>query len=94
MSVRAYKVITKKYEDEPTFNLWHDEKLVEFLTDETDFYSTLNDEGGGIGILEVIDIKKIIKKAKELGLDQEQVDQFKKDIEGLSDDNLVEYECF
>ena len=94
MSVRAYKIIRKELEDNPSFNLWHDEKLVDYLAENTDFYGLLNDEGTGTTELEVAEIKKIIKQSKQLELDKETVEQLKKDIEGLNDNDWIEYECF
>lgn len=47
MSVRAYKIKTLEVEDSPTFNLWHDDFIVNNLT----FSGELND--GGTGIIEI-----------------------------------------
>jgi hypothetical protein len=94
MSVRAYKVITKQYEDNSTFNLWHDDELVDWLAGNTDFYGQLNDDGVGEASLDVKDIKTIIAMAKDLNLDNETVDQFSRDIEGLGDNDFVTYDCF
>jgi hypothetical protein len=94
MSVRAYKVITKQYEDICTFNLWHDGDLVDWLASNTGFYGQLSDDGTGEASLDVKDIKTIILKAKDLNLDEETVDQFSRDIEGLEDNDFVIYDCF
>ncbi len=94
MSVRAYRIIKKVLEDNSSFNLWHDEKLVDYLQDETCFYNLLGDDGSGTSYLSVKDIKKIISKKKELKLDDETVSQLEKDIEGLSEDDDIEYDCY
>ena len=94
MSVRAHKVITKKYEDNSTFNLWHDKELMKWLTDNTEFYSQLNNDGTGEASIEVKDIKTIVSLAKDLDLEKETVDQFLKDIAGLEDNDFVTYDCF
>ena len=94
MSVRAYKIITKELANGETFNLWHDEKLCEYLADNTSFYNFLNDDGCGTTELMVKEIKDILSKAKELELDEYHIKAFKEDIEGLSDEDYVSYDCF
>jgi dihydroxyacetone kinase-like predicted kinase len=47
MSVRAYKIITLEVEDSPTFNLWHDD----FIMDNLSYSGELDD--GGSGIIEI-----------------------------------------
>jgi len=94
MSVRAYKIITKQYEDCPTFNLWHDKELMRWLIKNTSFYSQLSDDGVGEADIDVKDIKTIISIAKDLNLDEESVDQFRRDIESLEDNDFVTYHCF
>ena len=48
MSVRAYRVNKIDYEQEDSFNLWHDDELVEFLDREYDFYEWMSNDGCGL----------------------------------------------
>lgn len=47
MSVRAYKIKTLEVEDSPTFNLWHDD----FIVNNLSFSGEL--DNGGTGIIEI-----------------------------------------
>ena len=44
MSVRAYRITKLEYENSATFNLWHDEELMSFLSYSME---TLNEDGCG-----------------------------------------------
>lgn len=101
MSVRAYKIITKELADNPSFNLWHDQELMDALEDtsrELDCSMTQNigEDGGGTISIPVEAIKKVLETfewEKEGGEDYRQV-QLAEDIKGMADDEFVEYECF
>ena len=80
MSVRAHRIKKIDYSNAESFNLWHDTKLVEFLDKEGGFYETLT-EGSGIAEVPTEVLKKAVKKAKELELEDWQVKQLKEDIE-------------
>ena len=47
MSVRAYKIITKEVEKEPSFNLWNDSDLLDMLMSRGEYTDNRNDEGSG-----------------------------------------------
>ena len=89
MSVRAYKVITKEVEKNCSFNLSHDDDLIEMLKSQGEY----SEEGGSLLSISVPSIKYVLENFKWEKEDY-RPDQFKKDIEGLTDDDWVEYECY
>lgn len=62
MSVRAYRITSLEYEDDPTFNLWHDILVMKLL--EGFINRQLNEENGIFEINET-EIKEAIKKLEE-----------------------------
>jgi len=106
MSVRAYKIITKEIESEPSFNLWSNGSLLNYFEDNRDYASDdlgydnkIDGEGGTISITVGL-IKKAVKDDK-LWEKDDLVDssdwiipQFEKDIKGFRDDEWIEYECY
>jgi len=95
MSVRARRILKVEYA-EPSFNLWHDEKLVQFIDSECDsgFYSQMNSNGGGVICIEASVIKKAIENAEELGLDENTVALLRVDVEAVGEDGSIDYDCF
>lgn len=96
MSVRAYRINLIKRDPNPTFNLWHDEKLMDFLENQSNFYPQLGDEGAGQSSVGVDVLKQAIKKAKSLELDKETIKQIKADIAFAESqgDTEVMYDCY
>lgn len=94
MSVRAYRVITIEKENDPSFNLWHDEKLMKLLEYEG-FYDTMV-EGSGLADIPVEVIEKAIKNADEFDLDKETVEKLKEDVTYAKkfDDEYIQYYCY
>ncbi|MCD6390913.1 MAG: hypothetical protein J7L92_02810 [Dehalococcoidia bacterium] len=83
MSVRAYRVIKIEHAQPNTFNLWHDDKLVEFLDKEYGFFEGLN-ESGGLTEVPIEALKRALKEA------------LTKDIEACckEGEEYVQYYCF
>jgi len=77
MSTRAYKIIKIHQENTSTFNLWHDEKLMEFLLKEEMIEPILS----GILSISVETLEKVIKKAKKLEIDDETLKMLRKHVE-------------
>ena len=49
MSVNAYRIINNNLNVETaSFDIWHDEKFIDFLNEEILFYMSLNSYGTGI----------------------------------------------
>lgn len=96
MSVRAYRVVEIKTENTNSFNLWHDEKLFDFLCQECDFCDRMGSEGTGLTEVPVEVMQKAIGQAKKLKLDPETVAQLQKDIEATEaqGDDYIQYYCF
>ena len=96
MSVRAHRILKVDYAPETSFNVWHDEKLVEFLDRENDlgFYNQMNDNGGGVVSLTVEVLQKVVDQAKELELDDDTVRVLREDIASADPDETIDYDCF
>ena len=96
MSVRAYRIISKKIEDQASFNLWHDSDLLDFFRDnsENDINSGLAENGGSIE-LSVEVLKKALKKFKWEDKDY-RISAIKNDIKWAkeNDQDYVMYECY
>lgn len=93
MSVRAYKLITKEIEESPSFNLWHDNDLIEMLESQGEYNENIGDGGGGTMEFSVASIKYALKHFK-WEKDDYRITQLKKDIKGLTNDEWVTYECY
>ena len=90
MSVRAYRVIEIRQEQADTFNLWHDEKLVEFLDSQYGFFETLH-QGTGLTELRVEALEHALS---EVPMDEEVKQALQKDIEACGDNGYVVYYCY
>lgn len=95
MSVRAYRIIGLQTEDAPSFNLWSDGALTTFLEVEAGIYEHLASDGTGMTEIPISVLRKAVKKAAELNIDEETVNQLKKDIAAAksSKDEYVSYYC-
>ncbi len=95
MSVLAYRIYPQKA-DSFSFDVWHDEKLIEFLNKELHFFLSLNSYGTGIVDIPVALIEQIISVKDELDLDEEIIKQLQLDIEdGKSRiGEVVSYHCY
>ncbi|GAH58348.1 unnamed protein product [marine sediment metagenome] len=91
MSVRAFRVKKIEHEKSDTFNLWHDDKLVDFLDSECGFFVGLTSEGTGLVEVPVEALQKALEK---LELDDELRKAVTEDIEACRDDGYVTYYCF
>ncbi len=97
MSIRAYRIIEIKVEPNyASFNLYHDEKLMEFLDNEVGFYSQLTDDGTGLTFVSLEVLERAIKRAKSLKLEPDTVECLNKDIDAAKaqDDDYVQYYCY
>jgi len=96
MSVRAYRIIEIKTEEKPSFNLWHDHNLRNFLDEDGELYSHLDSDGTGMAEVPVKILKRAVKMAVELNLDEKTVNQLKKDIAAAksSKDECIAYFCY
>ena len=97
MSVHARRIIEIKTEDSYiSFNLYHDQKLIEFLDSEGNFYSQLTSDGTGITEASVEMLEKAVDHASDLELDADIVANLKKDIAWAKaqDQEFVQYYCY
>ena len=91
MSVRAYRVNKIEHEESDSFNLWHDDKLVDFLDREYGFFVGLTSEGTGLVEVPVEALQKALEK---LELEDEVRKALTEDIEACRDDSSVTYYCY
>ena len=89
MSVRAYRVVKIVQDDEPTFNLWHDEKIMELL--DVTSLEGLTENGGLIELEE----EKIEEALATPNLDKKTEETLKKMlVQANEDGGYVKYYCF
>ena len=91
MSVRAYRVIKVEHEPVDTFNLWHDDKLMDFLDREYGFYEGLTSDGKGLVELQIEALQEALEKVE---MDNELKEAIRKDIEACRDDGYITYYCY
>ena len=91
MSVRAYRVKKIEHEESDSFNLWHDDKLVDFLDSECNFFAGLTNEGTG---LVEVPVEALRKAVEEVAIDEELKEAIQRDIEACRDDGYVTYYCY
>lgn len=90
MSVRAHKVKKIDYDNAESFNLWHDDKIVDYLSCEL---TGLNQDS--CGIIEVA-VNKLEKMFEDLKLNKEDYDVLWKNIQDAKekDENYLMFWCF
>jgi hypothetical protein len=86
MSVRAYKIIKIVQNDDPSFNLSHDEAFCNAIGFELD--EQLNSDACGIVSLSVAILRDSAHLLEDGGK------RLMEDLKGLSDDAYVDYSCF
>lgn len=102
MSVRAYRIIKKEIADNSSFNLWHDDELIDFLKEQFnpltgDGYSErLSEDGGGTVEVSVYALKKALKHFKGFEKGNYRIEAIKADIADAKKkgESYVLYECF
>ena len=95
MSLRAYRVIEVKSETS-SFNLWHDQKLVQFLDKEVWFSDNLNSHGTGLTEVPVRILERAVRMATKLNLGEETVRRLERDIAAVKStgEKSVTYYCY
>jgi len=90
MSVRAYRVNKIEHEWGSSFNLWHDDELVEFRDRNYGLYEGMSD---GTGLVE-LPVEALEEAIKTLKLDEDLVKALKQDIEACRETGYVTYYCY
>jgi hypothetical protein len=80
MSINAFRIVKIETAKNASFNPWHDQSLMDYLLDHTDFYASLNSDGAGVSEIAVTDLEEAVSKSKELKLDGDTVKAINKDI--------------
>ena len=95
MSVRAYRINKIEQKQDCTFNMWHNTKLIDFFVDN-EMWDGRNMDGVGNIELHIKTLKKAIKSAKKLELDDYIIKELKDDIVWLEkkDEEYIQYECY
>ncbi len=95
MSVKAYRINNIDREQEATFNVWYDEKLMVFLSVNYSTYLGANENGGMVEVPTKA-LKEVISKAKELDLDGDTVKAIKADLKWAKENgqSYVLYDCY
>ena len=90
MSIRAYRVEQIILKDEPSFNLWHDKELMNWLYNNTDFNTS---DSGGMVDIAVIDLEQAIKVK---GISDDVLEALVDDIKRAKrmGDEFITYSCF
>jgi hypothetical protein len=97
MSINAYRIRNNNLDIErASFDIGHDEKLIDLLNEEMLFYMSLNSCGTGIVDIPVELLEKVVDAPKKYDLDEDTVSQIKSDIESAKSnkDEVVTYYCF
>lgn len=68
MSIRAYKVIKMELEENPTLNLWHDERIIDLIDKNNDWnlLNTLNQDNNGLISIQVKALREVLNNSEEL----------------------------
>lgn len=93
MSVRAHRVIKIEWAKPESFNLWHDDDLVDFLDKELGLYEILNEDNTGLVEIPTDILEKAIK---EVSMADNTKSSLQEDIEAAkkAGDSYVTYYCF
>ena len=97
MSVNTYRITNNSLNVETaSFDIWHDEKLIDLLNEEIQFYMSLNSYGTGIVDVPVELLEKAVGSPKKFSLDEDTVLQIKLDIASAktNKEEVVTYYCF
>ena len=80
----------------PSFNLWHDKALMEFIESNSDFMNGLNNDGNGMSDVPVEVLEKVVAKAPALHLNVDTVKAIQKDIAWAkrNGEEAITYSCF
>jgi hypothetical protein len=94
MSIRAHRVVEiKTHED--SFNLWHDDEIVEWLGKKTSFFHPLSDDSCGLTEVSVGDLKAMLSEIGDK-LDDHVKRAIQSDISFAEErgDEYVTYYCY
>ena len=64
MSVRAYRRIKMELADDSSFNMWHDNELLDFFEGGGGYHDYRNEDGGGCVEISVELLEKALKEYK------------------------------
>ncbi len=91
MSVRAYRVKEIVTEKSESFNLWHDDDLMEWLRVNAPIDDQLNSDGAGLIEVSTKDMERALS---ELALKDYRREAIQSDIDASKDTGWIQYYCF
>lgn len=93
MSVRAYKIKKIEWEEDPSFNVWLDDDIMDMISQE--IRNTLDEGGGGFMEISIEKIKEVIEDLKKNG-EPERAEPLQRDVKEAEKegDVYVKYMCF
>lgn len=95
MSVRAYRIVKMELAVEPSFNLWSDVALIDFMKSHDGYYEWLNEEGTGTIEISVDLIEKVLSDF-DFGDDRWEKESLEQDMDFAKSEgrDYVLYQCF
>lgn len=90
MSVRAYRINKIEHEESPTFNLWNDRNIIEWLEDNSDFVNEERD----IIELEVSTLTSLLKSGIEINDITQKDIQIDIDWAKKNGEEYIQYLCY
>jgi len=95
MSVRAYRVIKIETAHPESFNLWHDDEVLGWLEEHTDFLDNLDRDGNGLTSILVEDLERMLAEIGD-SLNKDTKERIEADIKFAKsrDDEVIKYYCY
>lgn len=93
MSTRAYKLIEIKHADNPTFNCWHDERIMKLVNQDDGDIIQIQKEDAELELFEVL--KEIEEEQPTKDEELEYIANcLRQIIADCGDEDYAEYYCF
>ena len=91
MKLKAYRMLSMDYNKEGSFDVWYDEKLIEYLYDKFQFFVMIDDDGVGFAVLPV---EALSSALLNVSMREDVRDALKRDIEANKVTGWVRYVFF
>jgi len=95
MSVRAYRVIKIETAHPESFNLWHNDEILGWLEEHTNFLDSLDTDGNGLTSILVEDLERMLAEIGD-SIDKDTKERIEGDIEFAKSqgDEVIQYYCY
>ena len=91
MKLKAYRMLSMDYNKEGSFDVWYDEKLIEYLHDKFQFFTMIDDDGVGFAVLPTDALQSALLNVT---MREDVKDALKRDIEFGKGTGWVRYVFF